>query len=179
MIVRDLDRGGGDQPDPLALVEVHLGERAGARPDPVRHRLVEDLLAELLELGHGVPGDEGQRRGPGLGDVLGVLHADEPEVGLLVRRPDDVAGREELAPVEAAGEVEDARALHHRVVHVEERRARRVGRDVERGLDLRGRGRGLPGERRPLPQVERRRRGVGRLLSGVTRPAYRCGRIGP
>ena len=79
----DLDRGRGDQPDPLALVEVELGERAGAGPDPVRHRLVEDLLAELLELGDGVAGDEAQRRRAGLGDVLGVLDADDAEVGLL------------------------------------------------------------------------------------------------
>ena len=30
-----------------------------------------------------VAGDEGQGRGAGLGDVLGVLDADDPEVGLL------------------------------------------------------------------------------------------------
>ena len=71
------------------------------------------------------PGDEAQRRGAGLGDVLGVLDADDPEVGLLPGRAEDVAGREELAPVQAAGEVEDARALHHRVVDVEERRGGR------------------------------------------------------
>ena len=32
-----LERGRGDQPDPLPGVEVHLGERPGARPDPVGH----------------------------------------------------------------------------------------------------------------------------------------------
>ncbi len=48
---RQLDRGGGDQPDPLPGVEVHLGQRPGAGPDPVGHQLVVDLLAERRELG--------------------------------------------------------------------------------------------------------------------------------
>ena len=143
----DLDRRRGDQPDPLPLVEVQLGQRAGAGPDPVRHRLVEDLLAELLELADGVAGDEAERGVAGLGDVLGVLDADDPEVGLLPRGAEDVAGREELAAVQAAGEVEDARALHHRVVDVEERRGVGVGRRCERGLDLGGGGRRLAGQR--------------------------------
>ena len=99
----DLDRRGGHQPDPLALVEVQLGERAGARPDPVRHALVEDLLAELLELGDGVAGDEAERGVAGVGDVLGVLDADDAEVGLLPRRTEDLAGGEELASVQARG----------------------------------------------------------------------------
>ena len=97
----DLDRRRGHQPHPLALVEVELGEGAGAGPDPVRHRLVEDLLAELLELGDGVPGDEAERGVAGVGDVVGVLDADDPEVGLLPGGAEDVAGGEELAPVQA------------------------------------------------------------------------------
>ncbi len=64
----------------------------------------------------------------GVGDVLGVLDADDPEVGLLPGGAEDLAGGEELAAVQAAGEVEDARALHHGVVDVEERRRGRVGR---------------------------------------------------
>jgi len=143
---RDLDRSGSDQPDPLALVEVQLGERARARPDPVGHPLVEDLLAERLELGDGVPGDEGEGGRAGLGDVLGVLDADDAEVDLLPGRAEDVAGGEELAAVQAAGEVEDRGALHHGVVHVEERRCRRVGLDGERHLDLGHGGRGLAGQ---------------------------------
>ena len=125
--------------------------------------LVEDLLAELLELGDGVAGDEAQRRRAGLGDVLGVLDADDPEVGLLPGRAEDVAGREELAPVQPAGEVEDARALHHGVVDVEERRRARgpaggssadstsvaaaaaSPASVDRCCRLRGRGRAVGG----------------------------------
>ena len=155
MMRGDLDRGGRHQPDPLALVEVELGQRAGAGPDPVRHRLVEDLLAELLELGDGVAGDEAERGVAGVGDVLGVLDADDPEVGLLPGGAEDVAGGEELAPVQPAGQVEDAGALHDGVVDVEERRRRRVRRGVERGLDLGGGGRRLARQRRALLQVRR------------------------
>ena len=36
-------------------VEVQLRQRPGAGPDPVGHHLVEDLLAELLELVDRVP----------------------------------------------------------------------------------------------------------------------------
>src|SRR4051794_19351063 len=150
----DLDRRRGDQPDALALVEVQLRERAGARPDPVRHAFVEDLLAELLELGHGVPGDEAQRRGPGLGDVRGVLDAQEPEVRLLVRSAEDVARGEEVALVEASGEVEDAGALHHGVVDVEERGRVRVRGQQQRRLDLGSGGGSLARQPGPRPQVE-------------------------
>ena len=87
-----------------------------------------------------------ERRGAGLGDVLGVLDADDPEVGLLPGGAEDVAGREELAPVQPAGEVEDAGALHDRVVDVEERR-RPSGRRAWRG-------RSRP--RRPRPRPRRR-----------------------
>ena len=83
----------------------------------------------------------------GVGDVLGVLDPDDPEVGLLPGRAEDLAGREELAPVQPAGQVEDAGALHDGVVDVEERGRRRVGRRAERVLDLGGGRGGLAGER--------------------------------
>ena len=70
-------------------VEVQLGERAGARPDAVGDPLVEDLLAELLELADGVPGDEGEGRGAGIRHVLEVLDPDDAEVGLLPRSPEE------------------------------------------------------------------------------------------
>ena len=133
-------------------------------PDPVRHRLVEDLLADLLELLDGVPGDEAEGGVAGLGDVLGVLDADDAEVGLLPGGPEDVAGGEEVATVQPAGEVEDARALHHGVVDVEERGRGQVGRHVERGLDLGGRGRGLTGQRGALLEVQ----AAGASSCGVT-----------
>ena len=88
---RDLHRSRGHQPDLLAAVEVPLRQGAGAGPDLVRHVLVEDLLADLLQLLHGVAGDERQARGAGLGDVLGILDAGDPEVELLPRRLGDVA----------------------------------------------------------------------------------------
>ena len=85
---------------------------------------------------------------------LGVLHADDAEVGLLPGRREDLACREELALVQSAGEMEDARALHHRVVDVEERGHRGVGRRGEGGLHLGRRGSGLAGESRTLLEVQ-------------------------
>ena len=52
---------------------------------------------------HGVPGDEAERGVAGVGDVLGVLDADDPEVRLLPGGAEDLAGGEELAPVQARG----------------------------------------------------------------------------
>ncbi len=158
----DLDRGGGDQPHPLPLVEVELGQGSRARPDPVGHPLVEDLLAQQLQLLHGVPGDEGERRGSCVGHVLGVLDADEPEVGLLPGRSQDVAGGEELPVVQATGQVEDRGALHHGVVDVEERRGGRVGLHREGALDLGDRCGGLARELRAALQVAGR---TGRLAA--------------
>src|SRR3954447_193029 len=149
----DLDRRRRDQPDPLALVEVQLRERPGAGPDPVRHGLVEDLLAELLELADPVPLDERERRRACLGDVLGILDPREPEVGLLPGRAQDVPGGEEPSPVQTPGEVEDRRPLHDRVVDVEERSRRRVRRGGQRRLHLRDRGGRLTGEGRAAPEV--------------------------
>ena len=154
MMRRDLDRRRRHQPHPLALVEVDLGQGAGAGPDPVGHRLVEDLLAELLELGGGVPGDERQRGVARVGHVLGVLDADDPEVGLLPRGGGDLPRGEELAAVQPAREVEDAGALHDGVVDVEEGRRGRVAGPDEGVLDLRRRRRGLAREGRALLQVE-------------------------
>ncbi len=169
MIRGDLDRRGGDQPDPLALVEVQLGQRAGAGPDPVGHRLVEDLLAELLELGHGVAGDEGQRGGAGLGDVLGVLDADDPEVGLLPGRAEDLAGGEELAAVQPAGEVEDARALHH-VLSTSKNAAAAGSAGVASAVSTSA----AAAAASPASAERCWRFSSRRLFSGVTRAAYRA-----
>ena len=102
-----------------------------------------------------MPGDEGQRRGAGLGDVLGVLDADDPEVGLLPGRAEDLAGGEELAPVQAAGEVEDQAPCITVLSTSKNAADGRVGRRVEGGLDLGGRGRRLAGQRRALLEVQR------------------------
>ena len=127
---RQLDGGGGDQPDPLPGVEVHLGERAGARPDPVGHQLVVDLLAERGELVDRPARDERQRgvavprrrrvsrpptrnliccqAKPSRSDVVKNLRAARPRAKWKIEAPD-----------------------HHRVVDVEERGGGEVG---ERGL---------------------------------------------
>ena len=44
----DLYGSCGHQPDALSLIKVQLGERPSARPDPVGHRLVEDLLTQCF-----------------------------------------------------------------------------------------------------------------------------------
>ena len=69
------------------------------------------------------PATKRQRLLADLVDVLEVL-AEGDEPGLLPGQSGDVAEREEVAPVQPAGEVEDARAAHDGVVDVEERRPR-------------------------------------------------------
>ena len=132
MIRRQLDRGGGDQPDPLPGVEVHLGQRPGARPDPVGHQLVVDLLAERGDLRDRTAGDERQRGVAAGGGRVRGLPAADPELDLLPGEPEQVGGGEELAGGEPAGEVEDRRADHHRVVDVEERGGGEVGERTRR-----------------------------------------------
>src|SRR3546814_2171620 len=109
-------------------------------------------------------------------DLLGVLHAGDPEVGLLVGGAEDVSGGEELATVQALSQVEDAGALHHRVVDVEERRSRGVTRHVERRLDLRAGCSCLAGQLRTELEVKSRRAA---LVGHVTQTSGRgCGSIG-
>jgi hypothetical protein len=153
---RQLQGRGGDEPDPLAGVEVHLGEGAGALPDAVGHQLVVDLLAQLDELGDGLTGDEGQGLLAVGADVLGRALAAEPELQLLPDEPAHVRAGEEVPGGQAAGEVEDRRAHHHGVVDVEERRRREVGRDACRRrhlVDVRGVGRRGRGRRAPAREL--------------------------
>ena len=111
----------GDQPDLLAGVEVHLRQRAGARPDLVGDDLVEDLLADGDEFRGGPALDERQRLAPARGDVVAVLPAGELELGLRVGESGQIAVGEVLAGGQSAREVHQRRALHERVVDVEER----------------------------------------------------------
>lgn len=123
----DLDRGRRDQPNPLALVKMKLGQSPGAGPDPVRHGLVEDLLAQFFEFGNGVPLDEGQRGSLGFGYVFGIFDTGDPKIGLFPSSTDDVPGGEEVAAPESPGQMEDGGTLHHGVVHVEEGSRDRIG----------------------------------------------------
>ena len=143
-----LHRRRRDQPDPLPGVEVLLGERPGAGPDPVGHQLVVDLLAGLHDLGDRPAGDERQRVLADGVDVVGAaLVAGDAELGLLPDEPGHVAGGEVLAGGQAAGEPEERGAHHHRVVDVEERRAGRVGvRRPAGGGDVGGGGGGGAGD---------------------------------
>ena len=123
-----LVRRRGDQPHLLAGVEVHLGQRAGARPDLVGDDLVVDVLAERHQLGRRAALDEGQRLAPAGGDVVAVLPAGQLKLGLRVGESAQVAVGEVLAGGQAAGEVHQRRAVHQRVVDVEERRRGQIGR---------------------------------------------------
>jgi hypothetical protein len=155
-----LDRGGGDQPDPLAGVEVQLGQRLGAGPDPLGHQLVVDLLAQPDDLVHVLAGHERQCGLPGREHPLGRFLAADPELHLLPGEVEDVPGRDEVAGGQPAGEVVDRRPGDDRVVDVEERTGGRVGRHLEGALDLRRGGRrgagqhgaGVPGVPGPEPQ---------------------------
>ncbi len=172
----EFDRRRGDQPHPLPRVEMHLGERPGAGPDLVGHQLVEDLLADLHHLVDGAPGHEGQGLFPAGLHTLVVLPAADPELDLLPGEPGQIGGAEVPAGRQAAGEVEDRRAHHHRVVHVEERgggqvggcgraRCRDPGHGFRGGLRLRTlRGFGVRFERRDLGALHGHRR-VGRRLA--------------
>ena len=87
--------------------------------------LVVDLLADALISATVWPADERQAPARGSGDVREVL-ADGDEPGLLPRHRGDVADREEVAPPQPPGQVEDAGAAQHGVVDVEERGGGRV-----------------------------------------------------
>ncbi len=116
----DLDGGRRHQPDPLARVQVGLGEGAGAGPDALGHVLVVDLLADRLEFGDAVALDDRQGGVAGLLHVLGVLDPGQPEPCLLPGELRELAGLEELPLVQASPEVEERGALHDGVVQVEE-----------------------------------------------------------
>src|SRR5215218_3325800 len=126
--IRQFIRGRGDQPYLLARVQVHLRQRARARPDLVRDDLVKDLLADGDEF-RGRPSlDERQRLAPACGDVVAVLPAGELELGLCVRESGQIAVGEVLARRQSAREVNQRRPLHERVVDVEERGSSQVRR---------------------------------------------------
>ena len=133
MIAGHLHRRRGDQPDLLADVQVHLGHGPGPGPDPGRDRLLVDLVADLLHLGHGVTGDEAEGRAASVLDVPRVLPAGQPEVRLQPDALEDHPGGEEAAPVEPLGQMEQRRALDHGVVQVEERGGRGIGADHRLG----------------------------------------------
>ena len=140
----------GDQPHPLPGAQMAEGQLAGARPDPVGHGLVEDLLAQADDVGHLVPGHERERGLPGRVDVIRALRAAEPEVHLAPGHPGQVAGAEQFARGQPAGEVVNGRATDQRVVHIEERACRRIR--LRRFLVNGGhRRRGGPGQLRALP----------------------------
>ncbi len=137
-----LVRGRRHQPHLLAGVEMHLGQRPGARPDPVGDDLVVDLLAQRAQFGGRSTLDEGQRLAAALGDVVAVLPAGQLELGLGVDELPHVAVTEVLAGGQTTAEVHQRGSLHQRVVDIEEGR----GGQVDRRRRRRGRFGGvLPG----------------------------------
>ena len=176
-----LHRGGGDQPDLLARVEVGLGQGAGAGPDAVGHVLVVDLLADGHQLGDAVALDDGQRAVAGVLHVLRVLDAGQPEPGLLPGEPGEFAPLEELPLVQAAPEVEDRGALHDGVVEVEEGGGagvpghREDGRLFGGGEQLFGAGRQCPfGAASAAASPASTLRAVAGRLRGVSHPVGKC-----
>src|SRR6185437_9843967 len=97
-----------------------------AFPDFLGDDLVEDLFAKLHQLGGRATFDEGERFAPAGGDVVAVLFAEDLKLGLRVDKSEYVAIREILAGGQAAAEVNQRRALHQRVVDIEERRRGQV-----------------------------------------------------
>ncbi len=143
----DLHRGRRHQPHLLAGVEVGLGQGAGSAPDAAGDVLVVDVVADHPKFLDAVALHDGQGGVAGLLHVGGVLDAGQPEVGLLPGEPQQVAGVEKSPLVEAPAEVEQGRALHDRVVQVEEGRGAGVAEDREPGLLLECEG-GLAGDLR-------------------------------
>ena len=124
-------------------------------PDQIRSAISSSKISSLSwrSSSHRATLDEGQRRLPRLGHVTAVLAGQQPEPELAHAEPDQVAGGEVLAGGEAAGEVVDRRALHHRVVDVEE--AGRAG--VQRSA-------------RARPRVRRRRTPAARSAIACAQP---------
>ncbi len=167
-----LHRGGGDQPDPLPGVQVHLDQCAGARPHLVGDDLLEYLLAERLQLGGALAGDQAQGGVLRVGHVVRVLGAVQPEPGLLPGEAGDVAAGEEAPAVEADPEVEDRGPAQDGVVAVEEGGGPRV---VRVGGVVLGGGSGClaaPGALRVPGGLRLRGR------PGVRRRPGACGRLG-
>src|ERR671919_1554211 len=123
-----------------------------AGPDLARHRLLEDLLAHLLQLGDGSVDDEGQGGGAGTMDVFGILGADL-ETHLLVTETGQVASPDELARVQPSSEVEQRGATDKGVVEVEEGGSARVCWKIDACLGLGSRCRCLSGNNEPVPQA--------------------------
>jgi len=102
------------------VVEVHLGQRPGARPDAVGDQLVVDFFTQLGDL-RGLPARHERQRLLTAGrNGGGVLLTADPETQLLPGEPGHVRGSEILASGQPSGEVEDRRAHDHGVVDVEE-----------------------------------------------------------
>ena len=125
--LRQLHRRRGDQPHPLPGVQVPLRQFPAAGVDLVGHQLVVDLLAELDDLGRRCRPATNASAPSRAFEVSSASSPIEPELHLQQREPHQVTGGEEVPDDQAAGEMEDRRALHHRVVDVEEGRGGQVG----------------------------------------------------
>ena len=165
MIVGDLDRGGGDQPHPLAL---RRGASGPARGCPARsgRAIASSKISSPSSSSSatGVPGDERQGRACAPRRRARGSRRRRSGSRPASRRPRQVSRGEELAAVQPAGEVEDAGALHHRVVDVEERGRGRV----EFGGSGSGGGSGVRMCRGVLGRRPRRRRPPGRDARGCS-----------
>ena len=128
--LRQLHRGRRHQPHLLARLQVQVRQLAGAVVHAVADDLVENLLRQRGRLVDPVPLDELQGLLARRGDVVGIFRAGHAELDLLPQHPRQLTPAEKAAARQTRPEQEDGRALHQRVVHVEEGGGPDVLRDV-------------------------------------------------
>src|SRR4029450_1933957 len=103
----NLHRCRSHQPDLLPYVEVHLSECPGPGPDAPGDRLFVNLGCDLGQLRDGVPFDEAQCHAADILDVAGLLSSHHAEVRLYPEALQDHSWREEAAPIQTLGKLEE------------------------------------------------------------------------
>ena len=100
---------------------MHLSDRPRAWPDALGNRFLVDLGSNFGELSYRMPFDEAQCHAADILDVARLLSSHHAEVGLQPEALHNDPGRKVAVSIQTLGELEQRRALDHRVIKIKKR----------------------------------------------------------